>query len=57
MEADIPNGKERNISVTDLRYLANHNALDSWPIRAHHAFQNDELVKIDMFQKGKEEQQ
>ncbi|KAI2648130.1 Transcription elongation factor SPT5 [Labeo rohita] len=29
--------------VTHLRYLANHNALDSWPIRAHQAFQNDEL--------------
>ncbi len=45
-------GKGRNISVTRLRYLANHNALDSWPIRAHLASQNDELVKIDAFQKG-----
>ncbi len=38
-------GKGRNISVTRLRYSANHNALDSWPIRAHHALQNDELCK------------
>ncbi len=35
----------RNISVTRLRFLTNHNALDSWPIRAHLAFQNDELCK------------
>uniref|UniRef100_A0A671T2Q4 Interferon-induced GTP-binding protein Mx2-like n=1 Tax=Sinocyclocheilus anshuiensis TaxID=1608454 RepID=A0A671T2Q4_9TELE len=27
--------KGRNISVTRLRYSANHNALDSWPITAH----------------------
>uniref|UniRef100_A0A671KF75 Centriolin n=1 Tax=Sinocyclocheilus anshuiensis TaxID=1608454 RepID=A0A671KF75_9TELE len=27
-----------NISVTHLRYSANHNALDSWPITAHLAF-------------------
>ncbi len=39
-------GKWRNISVTSLSYSANHNALDSWPIRAHLAFQNDELYKI-----------
>ncbi len=45
-------GKGRNISLTCLRYSANHNALDSWPIRAHSAFQNDELLKIDVFQKG-----
>ncbi len=38
-------GKRRNISVTRLRYLANHNALDSWTIRAHLASQNDELCK------------
>ncbi len=38
-------GKGRNISVTCLRYLANHNALDSWPIRAHLASQNNELCK------------
>ncbi len=38
-------GKGCNISVSSLRYLANHNALDSWPIRAHLASQNDELCK------------
>ncbi len=38
-------GKGRSISVTRLRYSANHNALDSWPIRAHLASQNDELCK------------
>ncbi len=38
-------GKGRNISITRLRYSANHNALDSWPIRAHLASQNDELCK------------
>ncbi len=38
-------GKGRNISITRLRYSANHNALDSWPIRAHRAFQNEELCK------------
>ncbi len=38
-------GKGRNISVTRLRYPANHNALDSWPIRARLASQNDELCK------------
>ncbi len=37
--------KGRNISVTRLRCSANHNALDSWPIRAHLASQNDELCK------------
>ncbi len=35
----------RNICVTCLRYSANHNALDSWPIRARLASQNDELCK------------
>ncbi len=35
-------GKGRNISVT---YLANHNTLDSWPIRARLASQNNELCK------------
>ncbi len=45
-------GKGRKISLTCLRYSANHNALDSWPIRAHRAFQNDELLKIDVFHKG-----
>ncbi len=38
-------GEGRNISITRLRYSANHNALDSWPIRAHLASQNDELCK------------
>ncbi len=38
-------GKGRNISVSRLRYSANHNALDSWPIGAHLASQNDELCK------------
>ncbi len=28
-------GEGRNISVSRLRYSANHNAPDSWPIRAH----------------------
>ncbi len=41
----------RNISISRLRYSANHNALDSWPIRAHLASQNDEFVKIKAFQK------
>ncbi len=34
-----------NISVSYLRYSANHNTLDSWPIRARLASQNDELCK------------
>ncbi len=38
-------GERRNISVSRLRYSANHNALDSWPIRARLASQNDELFK------------
>ncbi len=38
-------GKGRNISVSHLRYSAKHNALDSWPIRAGLASQNDELCK------------
>ncbi len=38
-------GKGRNISITRLRYSANHNSLDSWPIRAHLASQNDELFR------------
>ncbi len=37
--------KWHNISVTSLRYSANHNALDSWPIRACLASQNDELCE------------
>ncbi len=39
-------GEGRNISVSRLRYSANHNAIDSWPIRACLASQNDELCKI-----------
>ncbi len=38
-------GKGRNISTTRLRYSANHNAPDSWPIRAHLASKNDELCE------------
>ncbi len=38
-------GEGRKISISRLRYSANHNALDSWPIRAHLASQNDELCK------------
>ncbi len=34
-----------NISISRLRYLAKHNALDIWPIRAHFASQNNELCK------------
>ncbi len=56
-------GKGHNISVSRLRYPANHNTLDSWPIRAHLASQNDEFCKnrriselISAFQ-GIEEQQ
>ncbi len=39
------NGKGRNISVSRLRYSANHNALDNCPIRKRLASQNDELCK------------
>ncbi len=38
-------GEGRNISISCLRYSANHNALDSRPIRARLASQNDELCK------------
>ncbi len=40
-------GEGRNISVSrlSLTYSANHNALDTWPIRAHLAYLNDELCK------------
>ncbi len=38
-------GKGRNISVSHLRYSANHNAPDSWPIRARLTPQNDVLYK------------
>ncbi len=35
----------RDISISRLRYSANHNALDSCPIRARRASQNDELCE------------
>ncbi len=49
----------RNISVSRLRYSANHNAPDSWPIRARLASQNDELCKNQRIseRRGIEEQQ
>ncbi len=52
-------GERRNISVTRLRYSANHNALDSWPIRARLASQKDELCKNRHIseRRGIEEQQ
>ncbi len=52
-------GKGLNISVSRLRYSANHNALDSWPIRARLASQNDELCKNQRVseRRGREEQQ
>ncbi len=43
--------KRHNISVLS-RNLANHNTLDSWPIKERVASQNDEL---DAFQKGRAE--
>ncbi len=48
-----------NISVTRLRYLANHNALDSWPIRVRLASQNYKLCKNQRVseRRGIEEQQ
>ncbi len=45
-------GKGRNIYVTLLRYSANHNTMDSWPIRAHLYFRMMSFVKIYVFQKG-----
>ncbi len=45
-------GKGRNISVSCLRYSANHNALDSWPIRARLASQNHELCKNQHVSEG-----
>ncbi len=38
-------GEGRNISISRLRYSANHNTPDNWPIRAHLASQNDEICK------------
>ncbi len=38
-------GEGGNISFSRLRYLANHNTLDSWPIKACLTFKNDELCK------------
>ncbi len=45
--------------ITQLRFSANHNALDSWPIRAHLAFRNDELCKNQRVseRQGREKQQ
>ncbi len=43
--------KRHNISVLS-RNLANHNTLDSWPIKERVASQNDEL---DAFQKDRAE--
>ncbi len=37
-------GKGRNISVTRLRYTANHNTLNSWPIRAH--FKSNQIKSL-----------
>ncbi len=42
-------GEGCNISDTCSRHSANHNALYSWPIRAHLAFQNDELCKNRLY--------
>ncbi len=52
-------GKERYMPVLRLKYSANHNALDSWPIRTHRAFQKDELCKnLSVSERwGREEQQ
>ncbi len=51
---DMPSqySEGRNISVSRLRYSANHNALDSWPIRARLASQNDELCKNQHVSEG-----
>ncbi len=38
-------GKGCNISVKRLSYSANHNTLESWPIRARLVYQNEELCK------------
>ncbi len=38
-------GEGRNIYVSLLRYLDNHNALDSWPIGGRLVSQNDEICK------------
>ncbi len=40
-------GEGCNISVTRLRYSANHNTLHSWPIRACLTSQNDELCNAN----------
>ncbi len=50
-------GKGPNISVSRLRYSANHNALDSWPIRARLASQNDELCKNQYISERRIEEQ
>ncbi len=45
-DKESQHGKGRNISVTRLRYSANHNALDSWPIRAHLASHNNNVEYV-----------
>ncbi len=52
-------GKGRNIFVSRLRYPANHNALNSWSIRARLTSQKDELCKNRRIseRRGIEEQQ
>ncbi len=44
-------GEGRNISISRLRYSANHNAPDSWPIRARLVLRTMSFVKISAFQK------
>ncbi len=46
-------GKGHNISISRLKYSANHNALDSWPIRACLASQNNEFGKTNAFYKSR----
>ncbi len=49
----------RTISISRLRYSANHNALDNWPIRARLTSQIDELCRNCRIseRRGIEEQQ
>ncbi len=58
-ERPSQNSEGRNISVSSLKYSANHNAPDSWPIREHLASQNDVLCKNRRVseRRGIEEQQ
>ncbi len=50
-------GKGCNISVTRLRYSAYHNALDSWPIRACLASQNELCKNLCFSERRSIEQQ